>query len=406
MEPVVVNGMPQIDRAVDSGSILIKIINMKNLPDQDYCTVESGEACAHLGISRDTLYAYVSRGLVRTVAHPGDARRSLYDRRDVEALLRRKKRGRSRRAVAQSTIHWGEPVLVSKITRIADGRFFYRDQDAVDWSRDHTLEETLTLLAGVKSKSDPLGDMAPSGSRLPFDRILAALAEETVAHRQSDGRPRAGRLMRRVALTAAGVRTDSEDPIHKLLAQAWSDDARAPDLIRRALVLCADHELNASAYAARVAASAGASLPASLLAGLSTLSGAKHGGLTDRCAAWMASMDTRLGNKRAHTLEPDGKPPPLYGHPLYPDGDPRTAELLRHCPLPKPWRPVMKRIEKRIGSHPALDFALAHLQRDLGLPDGAGLGIFAVGRTAGWIAHILEQRETGKLIRPRAAVEG
>ena len=100
---------------------MIKIINMKNLPDSDYCTVESGQACDRLGVTHDTLYAYVSRGFVRTIAHPVDARRSLCDRRDIEALFDRKRRGRSRRAVAASTINWGEPVLVSQVTRIADG---------------------------------------------------------------------------------------------------------------------------------------------------------------------------------------------------------------------------------------------------------------------------------------------
>ncbi len=371
---------------------------MKNQIEGGYCTVASGEACARLGISRDTLYAYVSRGLVRVVTHPADARKSLYDRRDIESLSARKQRGRSRRAVAASTIDWGEPVLSSKITRIADGRFFYRGRDAIELSRTLTLEDALQSLARVRCRPDtPLPDFAMPKAARPFDRILLALATETVSGRRGNGRPRAAQIARLTALCAAGCDNDPKLPAHDLLAGAWSRDIAAADLIRRALVLCADHELNASAYAARVAASAGASLPASLLAGLSTLSGSLHGGLTSLCRRWMDAVES---GEPPHT---DGRPPPGFGHPLYPDGDPRTAEILLHRPLATKWRHILDRVVDETGSRPTLDFGLAHLERSLDLPQSAGLGIFAVGRTAGWIAHIFEQRETGRLIRPRAA---
>lgn len=165
---------------------------MKNDTNADYCTVNSGQVCQKLGISRDTLYAYVSRCLVRTIAHPGDARKSLYDRRDVEFLAARKSRGRSRRAVAESTISWGEPVLSSKITRIADGQFFYRRKNAVELSETLTLEEVLFLLAKVRCK--PSGqvsaDMPAMRNRLPFNRILSMMAGEATSGVKSDGRPR------------------------------------------------------------------------------------------------------------------------------------------------------------------------------------------------------------------------
>ena len=377
---------------------MIKIINMKMSEDGGYCTIGSGEACARLGISRDTLYAYVSRGLVRAMAHPADARKSLYDRRDIETLSNRKQRGRSRSAVAASTIDWGEPVLSSKITRIADGRFFYRGRDAVELSRSLTFEETLHLLAGVRSRPDmPMPAFVVPQAKLPFDRILLNLASETALGRRGNGRPRAAQLGRMAAECAADRGAPPSLPVHELLAQAWSTDETAADLIRRALVLCADHELNASTYAARVAASAGASLPAALLAGLSTLSGALHGGITSLCRDWMNAVDA---GGPAHS---EGRPPPGFGHPLYPDGDPRTAEILLQLPLSVRWQKRLEQIVAETGSQPTLDFGLAHLERALKLPAGSGLGIFAVGRTAGWIAHIFEQRETGRLIRPRAA---
>jgi len=379
---------------------LIKVINMKKSPDTIYCTVGSGEACARLGISRDTLYAYVSRGLVRTVAHPSDARKSLYDRRDVDALMQRKGRGRSRRAVAESTIDWGEPVLSSKITHIADGTFFYRGHNAVELSETQSLEDTLRLLARVRCKPSADAAMLATPHQRPFERILAGMALLATADAAGDGRPRAGHIMSLTAQWAAGAADAGPEPIHRLLARHWSTDAGAEDIVRRALVLCADHELNASAYAARVAASAGASLAASLLAGLATLSGGLHGGLTPRCRRWMDQVDTG-----ASPVPDSGDPPPGFGHPLYPDGDPRAAELLRCAPLTPRWQRLLDDIRTATNSHPTLDFALAHLERRFGLPEGAGLGMFAVGRTAGWLAHIFEQRETGKLIRPRAASE-
>ncbi|MCY6381742.1 citrate synthase [Hoeflea prorocentri] len=376
---------------------------MKNLSDSDYCTVTARQACDRLAIAPDTLYAYVSRGLVRTIAHPADARRSLYDRRDIETLLLRKGRGRSRRAVAESTINWGEPVLTSRITRIADGRFFYKGQDAIELSRTQTLEEVLFLLAGVRCRPEP--DTQPHPEYLPeqpFERILHMMASETISGGAGDGRPRAGIVMRKTAMAAAGAETPNNVAIHELLALAWSQEKGVADIVRRALVLCADHELNASAYAARVAASAGASIPASLLAGLATLSGTRHGGLTLRCHAWMDRVE-KGGAGSASVLMPEGEPPPGFAHPLYPDGDPRAVEILTHLPVSQEWQGRVERIAEELGVHPSLDFALAMLERLLRLPEGVALAIFAVGRTAGWLAHIFEQRRSGRLIRPRAA---
>ena len=389
---------------LDRTSILIKIINMKNASIPDGFTMTSAEACAVLGISAATLYAYVSRGLVRAIAQPGDARKSLYDRRDVAALEGRKKRGRSRRSVAESTIDWGEPVLTSKITRIADGGFFYRGHNAVEVAETATLEETAQIVAGLRMKpvrhSSPVTDCCKDES--PFNRILATMANAALSPPRNDGRPHAARLLHLAATSAAGGSIFGELPIHDGLARAWSDDPDASNPIRTALVLCADHELNASTYAARVAASAGASVAASLLAGLATLSGTRHGGLTPRCQDWMKDVE-RTGLR----IESDGSAAPYslpgFGHPLYPEGDPRPAAIFKTCPLTPDWVRRLEVLRRDHGQMPNLDFGLAWLERSLHLPKGAGLAIFAVGRTVGWIAHIFEQRESGKLIRPRAA---
>ena len=137
---------------------------------------------ARLGISRQTLYAYVSRGLLRATPAPDDPRRSRYDARDVAALLERRQRGRARKAVAASTIDWGEPVLPSRITRIADGRFFYRGRDALALAETATLEEVAALLWEAPGIADPPpAHPAPKGER-PMERCLRA--------RRRDGRAR------------------------------------------------------------------------------------------------------------------------------------------------------------------------------------------------------------------------
>jgi len=375
---------------------------MKKVDDGSFCTLSAADVCAQVGISRDTLYAYVSRGIVRAVAHPGDARKSLYDRRDVAKLHDRKRRGRSRQSVAASTIDWGEPILVSGITRIADGQFYYRGQNAVELSHTMTLEDAAGLLAGLRC--DPvlnaMPDFVPAKHDLALQRMVAMLAELMTGSPRGDGRPIAARIVRLGALAAAGVSDDGKSPIHLVLANAWSTHENAPDLLRRALVLCADHELNASAYAVRVAASAGASIPASLMAGLSTLSGTRHGGLTPRCRAWMDQVEKGGGK-----IDPDHVPPG-FGHPLYPDGDPRTRALMQACGQTGDafWARIANLVTQNTGQHPSLDFGLALIERELRLPKGAGLGIFAVGRMAGWIAHLFEQRKSGKIIRPRASV--
>lgn len=202
-------------------------------------------------------------------------------------------------------------------------------------------------------------------------------------------------------MAAAGVSQDSGVKIHQLLSEAWSDDDRSEDLIRRALVLCADHELNASTFSVRVAASTNANLPACLLVGLSTLSGARHGGVSDYCLAWI-NKKIELDSKQRRRTVCNEPVPPGFGHPLYPDGDPCAASLLALCSPPEEWAKTIEIVAEEHNVMPTIDFALVVLEQELQLPRGAALAMFAMGRMAGWMAHIQEQKVSGKLIRPRA----
>jgi citrate synthase len=386
---------------------LINIINMQKRHD-DWMTIEG--ALARLGVARQTLYAYVSRGLLRARADLDDPRRSRYDPRGIEALLERRRRGRARREVASSTIDFGEPVLISRITRIADGALFYRGIDAVALAAHATLEETAALLWDASAlPALPPSCYLAAGPSPPLARCLrhiAGLAGPAIWARGVNALiGGCASLLRDVAEAAGNARADA--PLHVALAHAWGTDSRGAELIRRALVLCADHELNASTFAVRVVASTGAALPACVLAGLAALSGPLHGGMTERVAALLAEADLYPSARAALEARlARGEHLPGFGHRLYPDGDPRARALLEALDPSPWWRDLLDAARELTGLHPNVDLALVVLERVLRLPHGAALAIFATGRAAGWIAHALEQHQEGRLIRPRAVYAG
>ena len=358
----------------------------------------AADAIARLGVSRQTLYSYVSRGLVRATPAPEDPRRSLYDAGDVDALAERHRRGRARRDVAASTTNWGEPILRSSLTRFADGRFGYRGRDAVTLAETATLEQVAALLWALPEEPDdaPPSWMASGGP--PLQRALLALAAEA-GQQQQRSAPDLLRLMTQALAGPGG----SGKSAHAVFAAAWGLDAPAGDLVRRALVLCADHELNASTYAARIVASTGASLAACVLAGLAALSGPRHGGVTGKVRRLLDAVvhaDSPADCLRARLAS--GKTIPGFGHRLYPAGDPRAAALLAAFPVPDRVRAVIDAASALTGLAPTVDVALAAMEVVLPLPCGGGFALFAAGRTVGWIAHALEQRADGGLIRPRA----
>jgi citrate synthase len=187
--------------------------------------------------------------------------------------------------------------------------------------------------------------------------------------------------------------------------------ARALDA---ALVLMADHELNASTFAARIAASAGADLYACVSAALATLSGPRHGGASLRVEAFADEVGSppRAADVVRSRLQ-RGDPLPGFGHRLYPDGDPRGGHLISAARR-LPGRSARLRtllaladaVRSQGGEPPNSDLGLVALTSALGLPAGAAPAIFALGRCAGWIAHVLEQRADPRLLRPRARYAG
>jgi citrate synthase len=199
--------------------------------------------------------------------------------------------------------------------------------------------------------------------------------------------------------------------LHKQIARAWAPrHSHAEDLIRRALVLLADHELNPSTFTVRCAASTWISLYDAVIAGLVALKGPRHGG-----AGPLASklVDTLMEGDVAEIVRErvaQGERFAGFGHPIYKNGDARAVALLARLTDAgadkKLTIEVPQRIGEAIGVPVNIDYALAVMARTIGMPKGSETAFFAMSRMAGWIAHASEQLSSGALIRPRARYVG
>ena len=380
------------------------------------------DAARLLGVSVPTLYSYVSRGLLASVSN-GQSRCKRYPQEDVLRLAARKNDAKRGGQTAVAAMHWGLPVLETQISQILDGRLLYRGRDVTALAESATLEAAASLLwddgAGDYFRQDaPVlsPSLASAPHATPLARAMLAMAMLTttdIAHALQSGPA----LMRQLA--AALLQTaPSALPLHLQLAQAWNADANQTELLRAALVLLADHELNTSTFAVRCVASTGASLPAALGAGLAALSGNKHGGgsAAARCMLMQALaapdakyVSTAIGKYYA-TVAPEFAG---FGHPLYPLGDPRAAYLLGILATLSPGYPQLAAIlavctaaGELLDARPNADLALAAMELAFDWPEGAGMSVFALARSAGWIAHAAEQAASAALIRPRARYIG
>ena len=389
------------------------------------------EAAEALGISRATLYAYVSRGLVRSEEAGGDSRARRYNAEDVDRLLARKGQRADPTLAVQQALDWGTPILESALTLIADGRFYYRGHDATDLAQNRSLEEVAGLFWADDLAADLFGEPFELSERLQgvqmrvadlraVERmqgtLIVATGEDPGAF---DLRPQAVmrsgvRILRLLACGATSSALDGA-PIALSLQQRWAaDQPAARRLFDAAMVLCADHELNVSAFTARSVASAGSSPYAAVIAGLSALQGIRHGGYTERVEALLreVAMPERSAQVLAELLRRGGVIPG-FGLRVYPNGDPRARLLLTLIEVAFPDHPdlrlahaVAAAAQDLTGEEPTVDFALATLSRVLALPDGASLALFALGRAVGWLGHAIEQYAAAQLIRPRARYTG
>src|SRR6266446_5057540 len=346
------------------------------------------EASAELAISPATLYAYVSRGLIRSEPS-SDSRSHRYRAEDVRLLKQRRTPSPESRGL--KSFDADLPVMDSAIATITEDSPIYRGVNCIELAEKDTLEHAATLLWDVAGVDPFSQDNCP----LVSGEMRAMVG---------------GRILRLVIATMLNG-TSSGEPLHLQIAKAWApDNKHAADLIRRALVLLADHELNASTFTVRCAASSGLNLYDAIIAGLVALKGPRHGGagvlaaqlvktLVDGDAAPVIRERVALGERFAG-----------FGHGVYKEGDPRAHALLQALARAGAARKLTSEIPERIaeatGEFVNIDYALAVLVHTLGLPPGNDLLLYEMAPTVGWIAHASEQLQHGRLIRPRARYIG
>src|SRR5215472_14409255 len=333
------------------------------------------EASAELAISPATLYAYVSRGLIRSEPTP-DSRKNRYRAEDVRGLKERRAPSPEPRGLRSFDADL--PVMDTEIATITEEGAIYRGVNCVDLAERDTLEHAATLLWDVSGVdpfapdncphlSDTMRAIAEATVRAaPIDRAIAVLALASSADpgaftRAPEGRAMVGgRIMRLLVATMLNAEPSSE-LLHQQIAKAWApDNKHAPDLIRRALVLLADHELNASTFTVRCAASTGLNLYDSIIAGLAALKGPMHGGagvLASRLVKMLVDHDPEPAIRERVAL---GERFAGFGHGVYKRGDPRAISLLnaltRAGAARKFTREVPERIAEATGEFVNIDY--------------------------------------------------
>ncbi len=397
------------------------MINMNNSEDALYLSAR--DAATELAVSPATLYAYVSRGLIRS--EPGETPRSRrYRAEDVRGLKNR----RAPLVETQGLKSADLPVMDSAVSTITAEGPIYRGVRATALAESATFEQCATLLWDSKS-ADPFAKanlpvvspamraiLAATRGAPPIDRAVAVLSQAAEADPRAynsvaEGRAATGARILRLAVAAMIEAEPSAEPLHKQIARAWAPKHKhAEDLIRRALVLLADHELNASTFTVRCAASTGVSLYDAIIAGLVALKGPRHGGVGPLAAKL---LDTLLEGDIAAVVRERvalGERFPGFGHMVYQGGDPRAVSLLGaliKTGIDKRLAvEIPERIKEATGAFANCDYALAVMRRALDMPAGSETTLFAMARLAGWVAHASEQLETRKLIRPRARYTG
>jgi citrate synthase len=412
--------------------------------------LSTAEAAERLGVKPATLYAYVSRGLLGR-ERSADGRTSTFDPAEIDRLARPGRARRGRRPAA-------ELLVPSALTAIDRGLPWYRGLAVPELAGTRSFEEVAEWLWTARfpdpvpawRASQPALDAGrqaqaalPHGA-LPLERIrVIAAALPAGDELRLELRPAAvtaaGRslvaglvdCLPRLAPRPPGRRGQREarapgrpgrpppdaGPIAARLWMGLSPLDPEPELVRvvdAALVLLADHELAASTVAARVAASVGADPYAVASAGLAVVSGSLHGGASLGIEALLDEIDrpdqaaSVVGARLRRGERLRG-----FGHRLYPDGDPRAATLLARLRATADSSPRMEVVDSLLQAarrrglpEPNVDLALAALAHLTGMTHGAGEAIFATARTAGWIAHALEEYERNAPIRPRAVYTG
>jgi citrate synthase len=375
--------------------------------------VDARTAAERLGVDVRTLYAYVSRGALRRVPGP-DGRSSRYDSDELELLARRSRPRTLPRPAASIDL-----VIATRVSTVTDGVVRYRGRDVLGlvaageqfeavaellWAAGPpATEPTWQLTAGHASSLGLV--LGALGGGVPVAmRFAAAIAAATGAGGPGAASPPDwpawGRFLIATLVEASGQAqgdAGEDGPVAWRLWQRWSPLRATATRVRAlntALVLLAEHELAASTLAVRVAASARAAPSGCVLAGLGALSGTLHGDAARIVREHLLRRPARDSADGQQARDAARLPAGVgFGHSVHRHGDPRTAPLLRavHAIATPADRDLIERASHGATAQPNIDFALAALSHVARMPSEAATAIFAVARTAGWIAHAAEE---------------
>jgi len=271
-----------------------------------------------------------------------------------------------------------------------------------------TPMDALRTMVSALAETDPdVRDMSPAANRRKAIRLTGQVASLVAAHhRLREGQP---------VVDADPSLGHAEDFLRMLNGARPSPEAvRAFDM---ALVLHADHELNASTFAARVTAATLADMHSAITSAIATLKGPLHGGANEAVMKMLLEIGSLDGvDDYVHAKLARKEKIMGFGHRVYHTEDPRATHLremskaLAESSGETRWYDMSRRIEKLMNEEKKLnsnvDFYSASVYYMLGVPIDLFTPIFAVSRVSGWTAHVLEQHEHNRLIRPRAEYIG
>ena len=411
-----------------------------NQRDSEY--VSGAEAAALLGVKPQTLYTYVSRGMIQSLPTP-NGQRHLYHRADIEKLRARPRARRTLGAVAASAMYAGDPIISTSITEITSAGPRYRGRLAAELASARLPFENVAefLWTGELHNEPILWDIEPlavvvhrlikqierSRGNAPIAHVFSLLALSIslargtrVERLRSSTTAMAARQLIQVFSGCFGYLTPrhayvpcaSGEPIAAAVLRA-SGLARSEERLRMVnglMVLLADHELSPATFAARVAASSGADLHACLVSAIETSSGRQIAEVYDRAEDFLAGAKSKAElMRRVRDLQAVGRAPPGFTQPIYPQGDPRapyifdlvrrTGRQLRRLDMVLAF---LDEADSKFELKPRMEFGVVALVAALGFPKRAAGGLYILSRVAGWVAHVIEQRLSSALLRPRA----
>lgn len=389
----------------------------------------TAEAADLLGVKRQTIYAYVSRGILhRQMAL--DGRTSLFDRAEVEQL----RLGRNPERDGEM-----RTIVATRLTRVSDEGIWIRGKDLISEVSDGAgftdiadllwdtpeKERWTNPAASTTAQSFATAAIDPGLAPLDQFRILLAIesSSDPLRHDLSQKSVRAaGRravMAMATGLQTPGVKTSgSSSTIGGLVWDRLSNKEPSPQKQRAldiALALLADHGLAGSTFAARIAASVRADPYSVIGAGLGVVGGLLHGAASGavhdlyRTAEASGDAAAAVGD----LLRQSGQAPG-FGHAVYRVQDPRYGLLM--AKIVEGWADderlhtvfrVRDVIAERSDAVPNVDLAVGALSYLAGMPSHAGEAVFAIARTAGWLAHAMEEYEEKPVrFRPRARYIG